>query len=338
MIKLIIIFLTFIQINMASCNICKNDCHHDKSHKHSDHQGKHSRADLYLPAFMMGDHMDHAGQWMLSIKNMNMDMKGFYEKNHLVDLADFHKKYMMAPLNMSHEMQMYSLMKASKNHTWMLMFSHQEKEMIMQNRMGVQSKMKSKGMGDIKLSYSQLLSFNEQKKNFWTLSLSLPTGDIDQRSMGGFLPYGMQLGSGTWDLKGSYTSRRFFEKHSYSYRVSSLYRIGHNDHQYILGNVYELDMWYTYNSSKKFAPSLRVNYKIEDGIDGLDSSLNPMMSPLNETVNYAFKKLSMVLGFNFSLDDDRSLALEYEMPMLQSYDGFSLGSDSTVVLSYKHLF
>ncbi|PCJ18209.1 MAG: hypothetical protein COB02_11515 [Candidatus Cloacimonadota bacterium] len=334
MIKYIIIFLSTINFLMAKCMHCKDVCKCSQETKH----GGHSRADMPLPIGLMGDHMGHEGQWMATVKRMDMRMSGIYNKSNLIDVSDVHKNYMMAPLSMTNNMTMIGFMKPSKSHTWMLMFNHHDKEMLMQHRNGTKPMTVSKGMGDIALSYHHATKSSAQRKSFWSMGLSIPNGKTDEKFKNVTLPYGMQLGSGTWDFKPSFTSKVYNDNHSFGYRVSAILRNGENDDNYTLGNRYEANIWYAMNRTKRFSPSLRLNYVDQGSIDGANTLLNMMMSPMNVTTNYGYKRLSLAIGFNAVFDATSSLAVEYQLPLHQSFDGISLGLDSMIVIAYRHLF
>lgn len=298
----------------------------------------HHRVDKKLPISLMGNHMDHEGQWMATVMNMDMRMSGIYKGSDLIDISDVHKTKMMAPLSMTNTMQMVGIMKPSSDHTWSLMVNRQDKEMLMQNRLGMKSTSFSKGLGDMTLTYNKKITSNAKRKSFWTLGLSIPTGDTDKMFNNMKLPYGMQLGSGTWDFKPSFTSTSFQDNHSFGYRISTIIRNSDNDENYSLGNRYEADLWYAMNRTDRFSPSVRLNYVDQKEIDGVDSTLNMMMSPMNVGANYAHKKLSLAIGFNAIVDESGTISVEYQLPLYQKMGGVSLGSDSMVVIAYRHLF
>ena len=49
--------------------------------------------------------------------------------------------------------------------------------------------------------------------------------------------------------------------------ISSILRNGENNESYSLGNRYEFDIWYAMNRTKRFSPSIRLNYVNQDQID-----------------------------------------------------------------------
>lgn len=320
-----------VQFLIAQCAHCEAECTCSKTMVHD-------RADLGLPISLMGSHMQHKDQWMATIRNMDMRMSGIYKNSDMIGISDVHKTHMMAPLSMNNSMKMIGIMKPAEDHTWMLMVSHHDKEMFMQNRMGMKSKTVSKGLGDMTVSYNKGIVTNKTRKSFWTLGLSVPTGDTDKMDNNMKLPYGMQLGSGTWDFKPSFTNTVYNDNHSFGYRVSSILRNGDNDENYSLGNRYEADIWYAMNRTKRFSPSIRFNYVDQKAIDGIDSTLNMMMTPMNNGTNYAYKRLSLAIGFNAIVDESGTISVEYQLPLHQDMGGVALGLESMLVVAYKHLF
>ena len=112
----------------------------------------------------MGD-MHAMGEWMVSYRYMTMDMKGLLKKgsddvtsNSQIGTMMMPGDYMMSPTEMTMDMHMFGTMHAiSDQWTLMCMLNYLDNEMTMINRMGVTSKMKTSGLGDLKIGGSMIL-------------------------------------------------------------------------------------------------------------------------------------------------------------------------------------
>ncbi|MGJ8641668.1 MAG: transporter [Opitutaceae bacterium] len=138
----------------------------------------------------------------------------------------------------------------------------------------------SEGLGDIEAGVSWFKRFDQNSSLLLNLGLSCPTGSIDEKgrtprdaTMDTQLPYTMQLGSGTFDIKPSiiYTSR--MGDWSYGGNVSLTLRTGENSRDYRLGNVYQGDIWARYQLADWIQPSFRINGIIWDCISGQDDEI-----------------------------------------------------------------
>jgi len=106
---------------------------------------------------------------------------------------------------------------------------------------------KSSGLGDVKLSSLINLHKGESDRALMALGVNLPTGSISKKDNipgpGGRLkrqlPAPMQLGSGSYDLFGSFTYNNQRETGSYGFQGSTVIRLEDNSHDYRLGNRLE---------------------------------------------------------------------------------------------------
>ena len=104
----------------------------------------------------------------------------------------------------------------------------------------------SEGFGDIELGATWLHRLNQNNSILVNLGLSLPTGSIDEvgrtpkdANVDTQLPYTMQLGSGTYDIKPSVVYSGTASEWTYGANLNMTIRTGKNDRDYRLGNVYQ---------------------------------------------------------------------------------------------------
>lgn len=177
------------------------------------HENHGARADSHAPIGVMADHWHKAGEWMFSYRYMHMAMEGNRDGSNRVSAAEVTNPagygYMVAPLKMDMQMHMLGAMYApSEKVTFMVMVPYIETTMDHVTRSNVMFTTETKGIGDVKLAALLPLYDYEGGKIHTTMGLSVPTGSIDEKdqtpmSMGADvqLPYPMQLGSGTYDLR-----------------------------------------------------------------------------------------------------------------------------------------
>ena len=322
------------------------ESHHDHHAHHQHHPtGVHSDA----PIGVMGSHMHSAGEWMFSYRFMRMTMDGMLDGTDSVSTSALLQmggdyNYMMVPTEMSMDMHMLGSMYGITDRlTIMGMINYIDNEMDMERRMGTPRTFStsSSGLGDISLSLLYLFNQSEQQQWHGSIGLSLPTGSIDEEDdtpMGSntHLPYNMQLGSGTFDLKPSITYLGTAKNMSWGAQIQSIIRLGENDNEYTLGNRNNLTLWYAYNKIPTATATVRLNYNDWGKIDGDDKelSMSPMMNPNADPDLRGGQRLDLGLGLNSSHGKHR-FSIELLFPILQDLDGPQMETTLSTVLGYQ---
>ncbi len=114
----------------------------------------------------------------------------------------------------------------------------------------VQNGHETGGIGDLSMYAMFKLFDNGIHHVHITPGFSAPTGDVDiqlQRNHqvnGGFIHYGMQLGSGTWDFKPSLTYTGHVDEFSWGAQANGTVRMGDkNKSGYALGDIFQATAW-----------------------------------------------------------------------------------------------
>jgi len=138
----------------------------------------------------------------------------------------------------------------------------------------------SEGFGDVELAATWLHRLNQNSSILVNLGFSLPTGSIDEKgrtpkdaNVDTQLPYTMQLGSGTYDIKPSIVYSGVAGDWTYGANLNMTLRTGKNDRDYRLGNVYQAGIWTRYALTDWIQPSFRIDGVIWDEISGEDEDL-----------------------------------------------------------------
>ncbi len=309
------------------------------------HGWNSSRPDSHAPISVMGDHIHKAGETMLSYRHMQMNMDSLVDGNSSISAANLLESsaYMMAPTKMSMTMDMLGFMYAPTDSTTLMMmavYHDKDMDMIMQSSMGnvMQQSMNSSGVGDLKLGALHSIYDSSKHKVHLNLMMSLPTGAIDEKNNGQALPYGMQLGSGTYDLLPGITYAAQYYKYSWGAQATATIRLGDNDRDYTLGDRYQIQAWLQKPVFKIVSVSARVTYENWQNIDGEDDRLNPMISPLADANLQAGDRVVIGLGINMTLPAGNRLALEYNKQVEQNLDGPQMALDDSWTFGWQLSF
>lgn len=131
------------------------------------------------------------------------------------------------------------------------------------------------------------------------LGLSLPTGSVGKRLSGSqeFVNYGMQPGSGTWDLHPSITYLGQSDRFSWGAQLSGIARIdGRNSSGYRMGDIFQATGWISYDIFHWLSASLRDVYTAEGAVKGQFKS-----HPVPSIVDFKYEGtlLTPVYAFNY---------------------------------------
>lgn len=152
------------------------------------------------------------------------------------------------------------------------------------------------------------------------------------------LPYGMQLGSGTYDLEIGATHTEFFQNSSWGLQAKQLFRTGYNSLDYRLGNRFSLESWYAHNLNQTVSLNATVSYINQKDIKGEDAALNPMMTPAARTDLRGGYFWNIGIGANIKVDGHNRLALDLKKTAYQSLDGPQLGHDWAATVGWQYSF
>jgi hypothetical protein len=195
----------------------------------------------------------------------------------------------------------------------------------------------SEGFGDVELGTTWLHRLNQNSSILVNLGLSLPTGSIDETGdtprdgPDNQLPYTMQLGSGTYDIKPTIVYSGVAGDWTYGANLNMTLRTGKNDRDYRLGNVYQAGIWTRYALTDWIQPSFRIDGVAWDEISGKDTDLpyNPDTDRYPAAVvkpdNFGGTKCLALVGLR--LKDPRGrlentfLELEAGAPFYQDLNG-----------------
>ena len=302
----------------------------------------------HAPIGVMGDHAHDEGESMISYRYMFMDMDGNRSGSHRIGNTEVLSNYMVTPTDMEMHMHMLSFMYAPiDDFTLMAMFPFTEISMNHLTRAGTTFKTQASGLGDIQITGLWKLLDGRSHRAHFNAGVSLPSGSIDERDdtpagAQSKLPYPMQLGSGTVDLRPGLTYSGEHERVSWGSQAIGTVRLGENDNDYTLGDRFDASMWGAYAPSDWLSGSLRIAYQHWGNIDGADPDLNPMMISTADPDLRGGTRWDLGIGMNFYVPEGPMegfrLAGEMLLPFYQDLDGPQLETDLTLVFGAQMTF
>lgn len=310
----------------------------------------------HAPIGVMGDHTHKAGEWMVSYRVMHMGMDGLQDGRDKLSAAQVTGsmmapgRAMVAPTRMSMDMQMLGLMYApSDSVTLMAMTSYQSRKMDHLTRMGLSFTTETAGLGDTRLAglFNIYRSDDGAHRVHFTAGLSMPTGSIDEKDdtpamADAKLPYGMQLGSGSYDLMPALTYQGYAGVFNWGAQASAFLPLERNANDYRLGNMGALTAWIARKASEYVSTSLRLQAESQADIDGEREDLNPMMVTTADPRNYGGEFASLSYGLNVyvpgGMFQGHRFALEYTVPLYQKMNGIQLQREPAVTAGWQLAF
>lgn len=316
---------------------------------HMDKQWRDGRPSGHAPIGVMADHTHNEGEWMLSYRYMFMDMEGNRTGSNRVSSEQVLQDFMVTPLKMEMHMHMLGAMYAPSDFfTAMIMLPVIDLSMDHETRMGQRFTTTASGLGDIGITGLWRVFDGQMQRLHINSGISLPSGDINQKDTtpagtNSPLPYPMQLGSGTVDLRPGVTYLGQHESWGWGAQSTGTIRLGENNRDYTLGNRWEATAWGSYDWSPWSGNSLRLAYSNLGNIDGADNRLNPMTIPTARTDLRGGQRIDLGVGMNFYVPSETDLAglriaLEVLIPLYQDLDGPQLETDVKFVTGLQYSF
>ncbi|MEW4467292.1 transporter [Parasphingorhabdus sp. JC815] len=336
------------------------------------------RADDHAPIGVMADHAHKKGEFMFSVRHMHMEMSGNQIGTNNISPEDIVTSIpnrfaampgqpptlRIVPTEMRTDMTMVGAMYAPTDWiTLLAMGNYVEKEMehtTFAHAAGthIQGTFSTnpKGLGDITLGgifpifgVADRKGEDQHELNV-RAAVSIPTGSTTKTAkiltpMGMEptirIPYMMQSGSGTWDLKPSVTYKSWHGAIGMGSQYSGTIRTGTNDQGYRFGDVHELTTWVSYRPAQWISLSGRVMGRSTGKVQGID----PMIMGPVQTANPDFQggeRVDIIGGINLvgthgPLAGHR-LGIEVGAPVYQDLNGPQMAGDWMLTIGWQKAF
>lgn len=202
----------------------------------------------------------------------------------------------------------------------------------------------AEGFGDTLVSASYRLAKGRALRAHATLGVWVPTGSDDLTNPDGtFVHYGMQPGSGTWDIEpavtvsGSVGPVGWGGQASYKWRSEK-----RNDVGFSFGDKLQTSAWASYRLTGRLGTTARVEYVQEGAIQGEYNGPHKTASPSDGQGNYGGDTVSLGLGANWFLPisavNHPQLSAEFAVPIHQDLNGIQMPQDWRVSIGLSQTF
>ena len=199
-----------------------------------------------------------------------------------------------------------------------------------------------------------------------TAGFSAPTADVDIKLRrnhqidSGFIHYGMQLGSGTWDFKPSATYTGHLNDWSWGAQANGTVRMeNQNESGYRLGDMFQATAWGNYNLTNWLTASVRGVYTVQGGIEGQftgsnSDSDNPFVNTDGSFTNtlkfgsmdyagsYGGKYWDVGFGLSATVPSGslagNRISVEYLHPVSDDVNGYQLERDGSLSATWSKAF
>lgn len=357
-----------IGLNMDLTGRLQQPSNRQLNHSPPNHPHTHASR-LPAPAGVQWGHLlDKKGDSMLGYRLMNNRLGGDIHPNGkasdyaLINQACYGQPCYVRPKHMRMRMQMLDIMYAPTDRlTLMLMPQFVDMNMGMRllaesprtggmDNIGMaimhaEHRHTTSGLGDTEFHGLINLFKGTHAQLHLGLGLSAPTANVGAKMrpmMGndlGFLEYGMQLGSGTWDFKPSLTLSGQTAAIGWGAQISGTQRLEkQNASGYALGESVQSSVWGSYALTGTFSASLRGLYSEQAAIKGAYNNTHTPISLGDYPQNYGGRFVDAGLGVAATLDSGRLAGtrwgLEWLQPVSDRPNGYQLARKGTLIVTW----
>ncbi|HSG33515.1 MAG TPA: transporter [Sphingomonadaceae bacterium] len=318
------------------------------------------RPDAHGPSGVMGDHVHESGEIMIGFEWMHMRHSDMPQSgtDPIADADILAAGYAVRTQSMTMDMAMLHIMYAPNDTlTFMLMPTWNRMEMTMVGidpmagmdmdmdghhslMLGETMTHSVSGFGDTRLGALVSLSRDRGLAAHAGLSLSIPTGSTSRKNADGtFVHYGMQPGSGTWDIEPSLTLRGIEGGFGWGAQVKHLIRLEDaNESGFAFGDRFSANAWLSKPLGSHVSLSLRVGFTSEGAVEGHYNGPHKHASPPDRQDNYGGDVLDAGAGVNFVIGEALRLGAEVNLPLYEDLNGIQLPRDFGLNVSLSKMF
>ncbi|AEG01092.1 DUF3570 domain-containing protein [Methylomonas methanica] len=351
--------------------------HHHHHHRHHQHGGAQPAG------LMFGHMLDMADDWMIGYQYMYNRQAGnmLQGSQPIADTAITLNnaarnpncagtQCFVTPTDMTMHMHMFMVMYAPTD--WlnlMLMPTFMDMSMNMRQLGGIpQSQIPSAtssitgaalnhtghehqtgGIGDTNISALVKLYDDKRHHVHMGLGVSAPTGDVDihlRPNHGfdlGFIHYGMQLGSGTWDFTPSLTYTGHHDDWGWGAQIQGIKRLqNHNESGYRLGDMLQATAWGSYQFLDWLGGTVRGIYTTHDSLHGEYNRLHVPVGTMDTPANHGGKYWDIGMGLNATIPGGdlagNTFSVEWIQPLQDNVNGVQLEREGALSAKWSYMF
>ncbi|MGA0242693.1 MAG: hypothetical protein ACO3K7_06855, partial [Candidatus Marinamargulisbacteria bacterium] len=166
-------------------------------------------------------------------------------------------------------------------------------------------------------------------------------GSINESNADGtHLPYGMQLGSGTYDITLGSTGKIYTDGGSFGAQLNGTLRLGKNRFNYRWGNALMATAWAQKTWGADWAASIRTTLQHQDTIHGSDDTLTDMTINMSPTYDSQQGGTQITLGIGTTYAPitwrHTRFSAEISAPIYKRTHSIALVQDTTFVMGIQH--
>ncbi len=322
---------------------------------------------LHPAAGMMNEHMHEGGEFMIGLRVERTHASGTNRSgtSAISDAAILAAGYSARTKSMDMDMAMLDLMYApTRNLTLMVMPMYMRHTMTMVGidpaagmggmtgghaghmtlGYGMTHEHATEGFGDTLVSASYRLAKSPGFGAHATLGVWVPTGAVDKTNPdASFVHYGMQPGSGTWDVEPSLTVRGRSGAIGWGAQAGYRWRAEkENDSGFRFGDIAHATGWASYLLGTDLGATARVEYRHEGKVEGHYNAGHNHAAPPDRQANYGGDTVDAGLGLNWLLPIAAAtrpqLGAEFAVPLYQDLNGIQAPRKWRLSLSLSQTF
>ncbi|ANU07088.1 transporter [Paraurantiacibacter namhicola] len=202
----------------------------------------------------------------------------------------------------------------------------------------------AEGFSDTLVSASYRLAHSPALKAHATLGVWVPTGRVDlQNHDGTFVHYGMQPGSGSWDLEPSLTVSGQSGEMGWGLQASYRWRLEEeNASGFAFGDRFALRGWASWRAARDVSLTGRLSFESEGPVTGHYNGPHNHSAPADRQANYGGERIYADIGINYALPfggpDRPQIGLEAGVPLYQDLNGIQAPDQWRMALSLTKAF
>jgi hypothetical protein len=200
------------------------------------------------------------------------------------------------------------------------------------------------GFGDTLVSASYRLARGPGFGAHATLGLWVPTGEVGRKNGDGtFVHYGMQPGSGTWDIEPALTvtgrsgAIGWGGQAAYRWRTSD-----HNDSGFAFGDRARATGWLSYLLDPDVGATTRLEWVHEGQVLGHYNGAHNHAAPPDRQANYGGDTVTAAFGLNWLLPVGSAhrpqLGAEFAVPLYQNLKGIQAPQNWRITVAVSQAF
>lgn len=205
------------------------------------------------------------------------------------------------------------------------------------------------GIGDTGI-YAMFKLFDDGMHHLHTTAgFTAPTGESDIRLRGahgfdmGYIHYGMQVGSGTWDFKPSLTYTGQWDQFSWGAQFNATMRTGNNNAGFTFGDELQGTAWGGYKLTDWLNTTVRGIYTDKGTIrGGYPEGSHVPVGSMDYTQNYGGRYWDLGVGVNAVVPSGdfagNTFSVEWQQPLLDDVNGYQRERDGALAASWSYMF